>query len=80
MGTHLVHEHQAFWIDTTHLHAPEGSQKLVPFCCPCGPFFGSCALAPPPDKRSLRSPKPPERIQELGSLGVSSPRPALEVF
>jgi hypothetical protein len=44
-------------------------------------FFGSCALAQPPDKPSLRSPKPPrERIQELGSLGVSSPRPLLEVF
>jgi hypothetical protein len=44
-------------------------------------FFGSCADVLQPGKPSPRSPSPPTHCkQELGSLGVGSPRPLLEVF
>src|SRR5215203_2229438 len=61
VGTYLVHEHhQVPRIDTTHLpmrHRLLKNSSLS--AAPVDLFFGSCALAPPPDIPSLRTPKPP---------------------
>jgi hypothetical protein len=81
VGAHLIDEHRSPRIDAAILHAPQPSQEFVSFCCPFESFFGSYGGVLPLDKPLLPSPIPPDTAkQELGPLGVSSPRPLLELF